>query len=84
MKKQIQKDSDLRRWCDMLTASSVEPDEVPEGWFTVAELAEQIGKSVCNTSERVRKMVKHNRALRKDFKIQLEQRVRPVPHYKLK
>lgn len=84
MKKQIKKDSELTRWCDMLTTSSVKPDEVPEGWFTVATLADQIGKSLCTTSERVRKMVLRGTVERKDFKIQLEQRVRPVPHYRLK
>jgi predicted transcriptional regulator len=84
MKKQKQKDSDLRRWCDMLSTSSVLPDEIPEGWFTVATLADQIGKSICTTSQRVRKMVVRGIVERKDFKIQLEQRVRPVPHYRLK
>ena len=84
MKKQMKKDADLMRLCDMLTTSNVKPDVVPEGWFTVATLADQIGKSVCMTSERVRKMVLRGTVERKNFKIQLEQRVRPVPHYRLK
>jgi hypothetical protein len=84
MKKQMKKDSELMRLCDMLTTSTVKPDVVPEGWFTIATLADQIGKSVCITSERVRKMVLHGKVERKDFKIQLEQRVRPVPHYRIK
>lgn len=77
-------DAELARWCEILSQSSVMPEKVPAGWFTVAQLADQLGKSVCNTSERVRKMVKNGLAERKDFTIQLEQRVRPVPHYRLK
>jgi hypothetical protein len=84
MKKQMKKDKELTRWCDMLTASNVKPDKVPEGWFTVSELSDQIGKSVCTTSERVRKMMLRGTVERKDYKIQLETRVRSVPHYKLK
>lgn len=76
-------DAELARWCEVLSRSSVMPEEVPAGWFTVAQLADELGKSVCNTSERVRKMVKNGLAERKDFAIQLEQRVRPVPHYRL-
>lgn len=77
-------DAELARWCEILSQSAVSIDEVPAGWFSVAQLADQLGKSICNTSERVRKMVKNGLAERKDFRIQLEQRVRPVPHYRLK
>ncbi len=84
MKKQPKIDKDLKRWCDVLAQSSIQIDEVPQGWFTTAQIADMIGKSVCTTSERIRKMVKEGSAERKDFRIQLEQRVRPVPHYRLK
>jgi len=84
MKKQLKKDADLTRWCDMLTQSSVKPEPVPEGWFTIAALAAELEKSHCNTSERVRRLVSQGLAERKEFVIQLEQRVRKVPHYRLK
>ena len=76
-------ESSLAAFCQELGKSMVPVEAVPPGWFTVSELADQLGKSVCNTSERVRKMVKNGLVERQDFTIQLEQRVRPVPHYRL-
>lgn len=76
-------DADLAKWCEVLSQSSVAPDEVPAGWFTVTELADKIDRSACNTSERVRKMVAAGRAEKKMFRIQLAEKVRPVPHYRL-
>jgi hypothetical protein len=77
-------DAELARWCQILSQSSVAPDEVPAGWFTVAQLADKLDRSHCNTSERVRKMVAAGKAEKKMFRIQLDERVRPVPHYRLK
>lgn len=74
----------LTRWSKALSSPSVEPEQVPEGWFTVAQLADRIDRSICNTSERVRKMVAAGKAEKKMFRIQLEEKVRPVPHYRLK
>jgi len=84
MKKRLQKDADLTRWCDVLTKSKVKPDHVPAGWFTIAALAAELEKSHCNTSERVRRLVSQGLAERKDFIIQLDQVIRKVPHYRLK
>jgi len=74
----------LAKWCEILSAPSVTPDKVPAGWFTVAQLADQLGKSICNTSQRVRRMVAAGKAERRMFRIQLAEKVRPVPHYRLK
>jgi hypothetical protein len=49
----------------------------------VADLAAEVGKSICMTAQRVCKMVKDGAVERKDYVIQLEQRARPVPHYRL-
>ena len=76
-------ESSLAQFITELKKSSVKLDHVPAGWFTVAQLAQETGKSICITSERVRKMVKDGAAERKDYIIQLEQRARPVPHYRL-
>lgn len=76
-------ESSLSEFCKELGKSMVPVDEVPAGWFTVSQLADQIGKSICITSEKVRKMMKNGLVERKDFTIQLEQRARPVPHYRL-
>jgi hypothetical protein len=76
-------ESSLAQFCTELKKSSVKLDHVPPGWFTVSQLAEETGKSSCITSERVRKMVKDGVAERQDYIIQLEQRARAVPHYRL-
>lgn len=77
-------DPELARWCEILSQSAVALDEVPAGWFTVAQLADRLGKSVCNTNERVRRMVAEGRAEKKLYRIQLAEKTRPVPHYRLK
>ena len=77
-------DPELARCCMILSQNAVVVDEVPAGWFSVAQLADQLGKSICNTSERVRRMVAEGKAEKKLYRIQLAEKVRPVPHYKLK
>ena len=74
----------LAKWCAVLAAPSVAPDQVPPGWFTIAQLAKQIDRSVCNTSQRVSRMVAEGKAEKKLYRIQLQEKVRPVPHYRLK
>lgn len=77
-------ESSLAAFCAEFEKSLVAVEKVPPGWFTVAQIAHKSGKSHQRTSELVRRMVLEKRAERKNFTIQLEQRVRPVPHYKLK
>ena len=75
----------LKRFGQELSkCSSAEVQYVPPGWFTVAELAEEIGKAHVTASERIRRMLKRGQVERKDFTIQLDQRIRPVPHYRMK
>jgi hypothetical protein len=76
-------ESSLANFCTELKKSRVKLDQVPPGWFTVADLAAEVGKSICMTAQRVCKMVKDGAVERKDYVIQLEQRARPVPHYRL-
>jgi DNA-binding MarR family transcriptional regulator len=77
-------ESSLAAFCQELNKPAVQPEKVPAGWFTVSDLAQQLGKAPVTVSERVRRLVKNGQAERQDFTIQLEQRVRPVPHYRLK
>ena len=76
-------DASLSEFCQKLSKSPVKLDIIPPGWFTVATLAVELGKAGITISERMRKMVKDGEVERKDFVIQLEQRMRPVPHYRL-
>jgi hypothetical protein len=82
--KKIKADPELKKWCELLQKNIAPVDVVPSGWHTVSEIAAESGKAVVTTSERIRRYVKDGLAERKDFRIQLEQRVRPVPHYRLK
>jgi hypothetical protein len=84
MKQKPKPDPELRKWCDLLAQNLAPVDVVPPGWHTVAEIAAESGKALVTTSKRIRHYVKQGLAERKDFRIQLEQRVRPVPHYRLK
>ena len=76
-------DASLSEFCQKLSQSPVKQDIIPPGWFTVATLAVELGKAGITISERMRKMVKNGEVERKDFVIQLEQRIRSVPHYRL-
>ena len=77
-------DADLAAWCAMLSQSSIAPETVPPGWFTVAQLSSKWGRSVCTTGERVKRLYRDGKVERKDFIIQLDQVVRRTPHYRLK
>ena len=77
-------ESSLTAFCQQLAQPKVDIDEVPPGWFTVSELAAELGKAPVTVSQRIRKMLKTGQAERQDFTIQLEQVVRKVPHYRLK
>jgi predicted transcriptional regulator len=71
-------------WCAVLSQSTVEPEVVPPGWFTVSQLAAKWGRSECTTGERVKRLFRAGQIERKDFIVQLQQVVRRTPHYRLK
>ena len=75
-------ETSLDAFCRQLAKPLVTPDVVPPGWFTVADLANKSGKSPVTVGPRLNRMVKNGQVERKDFVIQLEQRVRAVPHYR--
>jgi hypothetical protein len=82
--KNVTPDTDLAAWCAVLSASSVVPEVVPPGWFTVRQLATQWGRSECTTGDRVKRLYRDGKIERKDFIIQLQELVRRTPHYRLK
>lgn len=82
--KTLKADKQLAKWCDILSQPTTPVEEVPEGWFTVKQLAKARGRSMCNTSEQVRRMVELGKAEKRNFNIQLAERVRPTAHYRLK
>jgi hypothetical protein len=77
-------DADLAAWCAVLSQSSITPETVPPGWFTVRQLSTQWGRSECTTGERVKRLYRDGKIERKDFIVQLQEVVRRTPHYRLK
>lgn len=77
-------DKQLAQWCEVLSQPTTPVEEVPEGWYTIKQLAEARGRSECITSEHVRKLVELGKAEKRNYTIRLSERVRPVPHYRLK
>jgi predicted transcriptional regulator len=77
-------DKQLRQWCEALSQPSTPVEEVPEGWFTIKELAKARGRSECATGEQVRRMTEQGLCEKRNFTIRLAEKVRPVPHYRLK
>jgi predicted transcriptional regulator len=82
--KNVTPDTDLAAWCAVLSQSTVKPEVVPPGWFTVRQLATKWGRSECTTGERVKRLFRAGQIERKEFIIKLDQIVRPTPHYRLK
>jgi hypothetical protein len=83
-KKPTAEDLAAAAWCAVLSASTVVPEVVPPGWFTVSQLAAKWGRSECTTGERVKRLFRAGQIERQDFVVQLQQVVRRTPHYKLK
>jgi hypothetical protein len=84
MSKRPKPDADLAQWCKALLESTAPTDVVPPGWFTVRGLAAKLKTPVPTLQGKMQRLFKAGRAERKNFRVQLEKNVRPVPHYKLK
>ena len=82
--KQSKADKQLAQWCEALSQPTIPVEEVPEGWFTIKQLAKARGRSECITSTQVRRKIEQGLAEKRNFTIRLAERVRPVPHYRLK
>jgi len=80
----VKADRELQKWCEVLSQPVAAVEEVPDGWYTVKQLAKARGRSERNTSELIRRMIDLGRAEKRNFTIHLSERVRPVPHYRLK
>lgn len=76
-------DKELAKWCAVLSQSGLPCDEVPDGWNTIAELAEACGKDRSTVTHRVTKLIQEGKAEKRAFKILTGRGVYPVPHYKL-
>jgi hypothetical protein len=77
-------DKDLAAWCAALAEPTIATEQVPAGWFTVADLAEQTQRRPVTVSGRMRDFVRQGKAEMRRFRIMTGRGVYPVPHYKLK
>jgi hypothetical protein len=82
--KHTKADKQLEQWCQALSQPTIPVEDVPEGWYTIKQLAKARGRSECVTSTQVRRKIEQGLAEKRNFTIRLSERVRPVPHYRLK
>lgn len=75
-------DADLKEWCKILEGDLPKPEVVPEGWFTVAEMAEKLGKSRQRVSHLMAAAYKRGELLKMSYRIPTGRGAFHVPHYK--
>jgi hypothetical protein len=80
----LKPDADLAQWCKALAQITTPVDVVPPGWQTARQLAAKTKAPVPTLQQKLKRLVAAGRAERKNFRVQLEKNVRPVPHYRLK
>ena len=71
----------LKQLCDALKASITET--VPEGWFTMKQIAEAEGLSIEQTTKKIRKNIEDGYISVQKFKINSGSVCRPIHHYSL-
>jgi hypothetical protein len=77
-------DPELARWCRDLASYTGVTDVVPPNWYTSVQIAKAYGRSVVTLSKHLKAQLESGKAERKNFRIQCDKTVRPVPHYRLK
>jgi hypothetical protein len=75
--------SDLAAWCAALAEPTIPTEQVPAGWFTVAQLADETRHARATIGARMRDMVRRGKAETRRFRVMTGRGVYPVPHYRL-
>jgi hypothetical protein len=83
-KKVTAEDLAASAWAAALLGATVAPDVVPPGWFTVRGLALKLKTPVPTIQGKMQRLFAAGKAERRNYRVQLEKNVRPVPHYRLK
>ena len=76
--------AEAKKFAKLLTECATKGDEVPKGWHSVAEIAEQFGKSSANTAKLLRTGVDNGKVARLMFRIRAGSRLYPIAHYRIK
>ena len=74
---------DLTEWAEALEAITEPIDEVPEGFYTVVELADKLHLSLSGVRRKLYTMRKDGTVEVKRFRRQGPAKVYPVDHYKM-
>jgi hypothetical protein len=74
----------LAAWCAALAEPSIAAEQVPAGWFTIGQLADETGREYSTIGGRMRDMVRRGKAETRRFRVMTRRGVYPVPHYRLK
>ena len=72
------------KWMEALeVAISGDPEQVPEGWHTVRQVAEATDRSETWTYKKLEAMVRQGKAEKRKFRVEAVTQVRPVTHYRM-
>ena len=56
-------------------------DEVPEGWLSLAQMANQLGVSITTMNSRIQKLLMQDKVQRKKFRIKTSRSIVEAWHY---
>tara|TARA_Y100000310_G_scaffold306858_1_gene348396 strand:+ start:597 stop:845 length:249 start_codon:yes stop_codon:yes gene_type:complete len=74
------KKEEARQWAEMLSVG--EADEVPEGWRTAKEIAEQTSTSYSRTMKKLNELLDSGEVETKKFRRKAHHRIYPCPHFR--
>ncbi len=78
----VLKKEEARQWAEMLQVSVDQADEVPEGWRTAKEIAEQTSTSYSHTMKKLNALLDSGEVETKKFRRKAHHRVYPCPHFR--
>jgi DNA-binding Lrp family transcriptional regulator len=72
-------------WLNLLSSAvRHKPDKIPDGWKTLAQLSEELGKPYDTLRRKIRILEKEGRVQRKEFRVHDRSgRVVSMPHWKI-
>lgn len=81
----MSKDITFDEWKSALEElSAIKSDSVPKGWVTCRRFAEMSSLSESQSLKKLRALVQATKAEKKNFRIEIGDRIFPIPHYRLK
>ena len=84
-KKRVEAPDVNPEWFKLLEnhGGSHQPEPVPPGWMTTRDLAKAWGLSISSVNQKVKRMKDKGLVEVRSFQL-MQDKVRPVPHYKVK